>query len=422
MAKKLTHIIMLMLLLISLLLTTSSFFVHAIDIEQDQTGIEDFYLYNELLQIANQGLENPYLKLETDALSLKEEISITNNQIESLEGLEKLNLSSLKTLNLSGNQIEVITSQMVSGLTNLEELNLSNNRITIIDVSGLPNLNVLNLENNNITQINISNITTNALLENGYVNLKNNYVESLSDITLPSELQDPILVDLNNNYLVNQTISSYTIIHSLNLMFQGVKQEDVLLEGSLLEVYETPDYVDFNVRIYDSQQVEVAQVLEGQVISLEANEYELKYFAGEVELYDTQTNLPLEFSRIAFTIKPNIPNAQIVMNGEVIAPQPVFTNIVEFTFLNENENAQFYYSINNSNWIEAEGVTLDKNGIYNLRIKAVVNSVESSIYSATMEIKIPFQISVSVVISILFIVLLVSIFLLGYYYYIKKVK
>ena len=75
------------------------------------------------------------------------------------------------------------------------------------------------------------------LLGNGYVNLNNNNFTSLADIILPSELTNAIVVDLCNNYLTSQNISVVTATHTLDLMFQGVKEGETLTEGQLLSVY-----------------------------------------------------------------------------------------------------------------------------------------------------------------------------------------
>jgi len=398
----------------------SSFFVIAEDIDRSNIGIPDFYLYNELLNLANTGRETPLLKLETNALSNREEITITNSQIESINGLELLNLSNLKTLNLSNNKIKLVTSQSLSGLTNLEVLNLSFNDITEINVSGLLNLNTLLLEANKISQIDLSNIIFNTTYGNGYVNLKSNNFISLLQITLPSEEDAPILVDLNNNYLVQETIGEYTQTHQLELLTQGIKQNDSLLEGSLLQVYETSYYTGFNVKVYDEQQNFITQVNANESATLAPNNYTLYYFNNNTPLYSDITQLPKEFIPVNFTIKLQKPTVEVKVNNEVVEAKPVYKEPITLNFSSYNTNADIYYSINNLSWTLGSEVILEFNGQYNIRVRARLNEMYSDTFQISLNINEPWQNTQNAIKAVTSITLITLIFIGGYIYYKKR--
>ena len=394
--------------------------VFAESISQNTLGIPDFYLYNELLQIANQGNETPYSTLETNALLGKEEISITNSQIQSLEGLNKLNLSTVKKLNLSGNLISGVTFEMLSTLTNLQELNLSKNKIKEIDVSNLTLLNTLILNNNLLTEINLSNIVFSSEYGNGYVNLKNNKFSEISNIILPSEQLEPIIVDLNNNYLVNVNIST---IHTLNFLFQGVLQNDVLIEASLLKVYETNDYLDFNVKLYDEDNNLLKAIYEGESYVLNANSYTMNYFNGNTNLYNEETQ-DKEFSPISFIVKLPTPTLSVLINNEVMPAQQVYNKPILLKFLTNtiDENATIYYSINNQNWVQGNEVELTSSGIYNIQAKSLLNDISSDPLIISLQVNNARENAINIVKIIGSISALIIMLFLGYWYYIKKIK
>jgi hypothetical protein len=401
-------------------ISASSFFVYAQPIEQDELGIQDYYLYNELLLIANQGRQDPLLKLQEDALINTEEISITNSQIQSLSGLHLLNLANLTSLNLSNNNIGEVTSENLSSMPNLVSLDLSNNNLTQVEVNNLTFLNTLNLNNNELSQINIGQVVHNANLGNGYVNLNNNKITTLQNIVLPSEGMTPIIVDLINNYIVDEQIQNYTTTHTLELLFQGVKQGDVIKEDSLLQVYNSDQFSgEFNVKIYNEQDNIVNELYEGEQTTLTANNYELRYFNLNTALYDQQAPL-IEFEQFNFTVKPTVINVEVTSEGEIVNLQPTYNNAVTINLSNSNNNATIYYSLNYSDWTQANSLNLDTNGTYSLRTIAVVNDIESDIASTTIQINIALQNAVNVFKAVGSIVLLTALFILGYWYYSKR--
>jgi len=393
---------------------------YAENVLQNETGISDFYLYNELLQIANQGNENPYTILETNALLGKEEIIIRNSQIQSLEGLNKLNLSTVKKLNLSGNLVSNVTSEMLSSLTNLQELNLSNNNLEQIDISGLTLLNTLILNNNLLTEINLSNIVLSSEYGSGYVNLKNNKFTQLENIILPNEQSEPIIVDLNNNYLVNENI---TTIHTLNFLFQGAQKDDILLEGSFLKVYESDYYLNFNVKLYDAENNLLNTIYSGETFILNANTYTLRYFDNNNKLYLEETQIE-EFKPISFTVKLLTPTLTVKIGDEIMPPQQVYNKpiLLQFSTTTINENAEIYYSINNQSWVQGSEVQLTSSGVYDIQVKIIANDISSDALVISLQVNNTSQNAINIFKTIGSILLLFIMFILGYSYYIKKTK
>ena len=135
----------------------------------DETGVNDVYLYQYLLQAYNQtyGLtdkthqtetteDDPEIQLYVEMFRDFTELTLTgtNYLIESLQGLKVLNLENLKVLNIGKNRIASIDVEDLKHLTSLEELILFDNELTEITIpSGLINLKVVNLNKNKLSSL-----------------------------------------------------------------------------------------------------------------------------------------------------------------------------------------------------------------------------------------------------------------------------
>jgi len=120
------------------------------------------------LNLSGLGVENNTLELICGLTSL-EYLTLNNNGITSVEGLQKL--TNLKDLYLSNNSISYI--EYLAGLTNLESLHLDGNRISdIYELRGLTNLRELFLNNNKLEMV----AWLNSLTELTCLHLHNNKI------------------------------------------------------------------------------------------------------------------------------------------------------------------------------------------------------------------------------------------------------
>ena len=125
---------------------------------------------------------NAFAKLTSNmfiGLDSLQELTLTSNQISSIEARSFNGLSNLKTLYLFGNAFAKLTSNMFIGLDSLQELILTSNQISSIEArsfNGLSNLEKLWLDSNNLAIICV--LTSNRSMFIG--------LDSLQELTLAS--------------------------------------------------------------------------------------------------------------------------------------------------------------------------------------------------------------------------------------------
>lgn len=183
-------------------------------------------LSNFEIQFSNEKIDMKILTM----LKNLEYITLTNSQIDKIEGLD--NLSSLTRINLGSNQITKIEG--LQNLTNLETLYLNNNKI--IKIEGLENLSklkTLNLSHNQIIDITPLSANSSSLIDldlRGNPKIdgnRNNYnTEELLKLDKIGEI-----IDRNGRfYLDLEQLSLFTNYKKLDLSFQNLTTLD-RLEG-----------------------------------------------------------------------------------------------------------------------------------------------------------------------------------------------
>ena len=194
----------------------------------DETGIPDAKLYQEILKVADVNKDNILTVEEAGSVS---KLSLGWKDISNLKGIEyctqlkelALNynkisdtsalagLANLTNLSLSNNQISDISS--LAGLSNLTSLDVSNNQLTTVELKGLANLTSLSLYNNQLTSVKLSdltNLTSLSLYSNQLTTIELTnltkleslglYDQKLTDIKL-SGLTSLTRLDLDNNQI-----------------------------------------------------------------------------------------------------------------------------------------------------------------------------------------------------------------------------
>lgn len=150
----------------------------------------------------------------------------------------------LRTLLLDHNNIKVVAGWL-SRLINLQELSLSNNRIESYDVSafvGLTKLKQLDLSHNNLTY-KFKSIPRSDQLQR--LNLSENYLTDIDDVTVCKNLIE-INLDHNQFREVPESITRLTKLQTLRLSFNMLNEANpklghidslklVTLEGNPLQ-------------------------------------------------------------------------------------------------------------------------------------------------------------------------------------------
>lgn len=133
--------------------------------ELNREYLTNTYIEDKLLELTvldennyNRGSKIVSIALETfNGLRKLEKLSLSNNEIEKLEGNVFEGLSNLLELNLNKNKLKRIDSNTFKGLVKLERLFLEDNEISEISdkaFESLSNLKNLYLPNNKLTRIN----------------------------------------------------------------------------------------------------------------------------------------------------------------------------------------------------------------------------------------------------------------------------
>lgn len=210
---------------LSILLIFSLINVHNVfAASTDKVNVPDVSLRNAILQ--KIGEDSTYSLTKKDMESF-ETLSITNNTIVSIEGLQYC--TNLRSLDLSNNQINSLTP-----LTNLDKLvtvKLGNNKIpSIPDLSNMTSLSCLYLNNNIIESV--TGLKDLPCL----MDLRLDY-NKITDLSPMDNIPELTLFEANNNSINNiSSLSQFTNLIILNLYHNNITDISPLSELQNLDV------------------------------------------------------------------------------------------------------------------------------------------------------------------------------------------
>ena len=404
------------------------------DVIQQGTQITDTQLYTKLSNWASR-LQRGSLKERTfatgvDVVDLSASAN-TTNKIKSLSGITSLDMTGVKVLKLSNNDLGTLTSSYFKYMTSLEALYLDNCNLTSLDLSGLDTLRYLNVKGNNLTTIKLNKIVINTEEEyvvdadftaidtstkeitwervtstTSYVNLSNNNIVSLDDITFPARDIEGLEIDLyNNGITANNT--PFTNIQ-LNLGFQGLT--NAYLNSEIVDDV-THWYAFQNTKFYYTQvndaklsfvferkytengeeHVEVftindAEYAEPTVITLGCGEYKclviydsvpIKTYIDEHSDDQNAKKWASYYSDKKFSVIPSTPSYKFVINGVEQVEVVDITSVTKVNF-SADEGAEIYYKLNDATtWVKGTSVTITKGGNTVIHVKSVFGDYES---------------------------------------------
>ena len=231
--------------------------------------IENVPDFSKLVNLETVNLSNNKIKSIENISGNIEELSIDNNELTSLSGVQ--NLSKLKILSVSNNQINSLSE--LESLEELENLNINKNQIR--DVSGLvncPKLKYLYMDNNYIANFeNLSNLSSlekySAYNQNMAVEIKEKIVGENIEVPLPdlySKLYDENSFIHQENLQTQVNGAEEYEISSDNKTIT-LKAED--LQNGDITVLVSDDYntlLKYNITL-DKKAPEVAGVENGKV-------------------------------------------------------------------------------------------------------------------------------------------------------------
>lgn len=355
--------------------------------------IMDKYLYSALLNLY-KSVDPNYSGsvIYSDMFKTFETINIDKKNITSLDGMEKLELDNLVSFSANLNSI---TSFKTSVLQNIDEdkftsLSLAGNSISDIDLTALDNLTYVDLSSNSLTSIDLSGIEGRVLGTNINLNLANNKIKSIKDIVLPSKRIGHIELNIINNNITDLTDTYFGDFYTIHVGIQGFVTEEVSnvdtannlkiypfnISGLAVEIYKTDGDVDELVATVSDADI-VNNFLQ---LNLTVGEYEYIYTMNGESAYSRNDYTKLYFVSSEFGVLPQKANYIFTYKGKDYEELGKVTGKVTVK-LSSPENAKIFYQVNGGEWVEGNVVECDKGGSYSIKVKTVINGVESEIES-----------------------------------------
>lgn len=353
------------------------------------TEMSDSNLYSELLKIVKNYSKNTYgLAYSGDTLyseMLEEitEITIQNKNISSLAGLEHLRLTNLASLTITGNNITSISNNLWTYTPNLNTLNLANNKISSCDISSLKNLTNLNLSSNQLTSVDLTNIISTIIK----INLANNYFTNMSDIKLPTRstsIQLNIISndisDISEDYFnlsklsmnigvqgLKGTVDEYTITTNTEVKFYKMN-----ISNSAIKVYKVEELEDICIATISDSDIEE----NFKTLNFGVGNYYYVYTIDDVEIYNKLDINYAYFTSEKFAVIPAPATYLFEYKGEEYETLNKVTGKVKVKLFAE-ENATIMYKVNSEDWQTGSEVMCDQGGNYLIKIKVVIDGIES---------------------------------------------
>ena len=300
-------------------------------------------------------------------------LDLSSKEIDSIQNLSIMDLSSFTNINLSNNQIEEIGSELAE-LENLQVLDLSKNSIKEFSYTSLHqssysnNLIKLNISENSIESCDISKINQ------GEIDAKLNYIE-IENLVLPEN--EEVVVNLSHNLLGENEITNQNI----TLGFQGVRNQGSYIVGKTIYYYSLEDVEEIKIiklipviPAEDDEEQEITYD-EVEIETLHENEsYTFNYGYYKLKFTDAETTNPL-LQTMKFYISPEAPTIKMFVNGEELEKITHNTSVPITIKIYGDENATFY--VNNVK-LETNEITISKGGIYTLNFYQVFDDIYKS--------------------------------------------
>ncbi len=328
-----------------------------------------------------------------------EELDLTNttphtvsnaNRIFSLQGLELMDMRSVKVLKVNQQALTELTATTLSGMPNLERLELADNQLTSLDLVNNNKLKYLVLDNNQIESLNLSNFNTLGYNEgNSLISLNYNNFDSISDIVLPAvTAQSKLTINAYGNNLTD-VVKTTDLGFTFNLGVQGVRyfgngDKNIITVDRPIKFYPN-EATEVSAKIFKKANNEftLLQTLSNQApeittVNLQVGEYKIEYYVNDLALTEEQQEAYKYCVNSQFVVQPPKPTFYFMVDGK---RYDSIEKITEETVvvIKQQDNEKIYTSIDNGNWVEGNELTLTKGGKYTVSIKSTIDGYESEV-------------------------------------------
>lgn len=402
------------------------------------TVIADEYLYSALLNLYKdtyRGTDKAYSgsTIYSDMFKDFTDITLDSANITSLRGLDKLELDSLKSFSANRNYISDFSSEYFvnAQMDNIERLSLACNELKSIDLTDFERLKYVDLSSNQLEKVDLSMVEgVNTIVNDVIVgadieiNVANNKLDEMKDIVLPDKRIEHITLNVIDNNITVFEDKYFTNDFTMKIGVQGYKPKDKDDKErkssdtlSNLKIYRL-GIEGLAVQIYkvDGQEDELIDTISDEDIT--GNYQQLRLPVGEYEYIYTIDGQPA-FSRndekrafldsYKFWIIPQLATYNFTYKGKDYDTLNKVTGKVTVNLFTAEEGAKIFYSVNNAEWVEGSTVVCDKGGNYSIKVKTVINGVESEEQSVWVRTSLNLYISDAVML-VLVVLLTLALF------------
>ena len=357
-----------------------------------RTDMEDSHLYSALLQIVKDYIKDTYSYTYTNSTLYStmfksfKEITIGEMSITNLKGLEKFKFSELETLSITNNDIASIDKEIFASMPKLKTLNLSCNNIKNIDLSLATGLQTINLSSNNLETIDFSNLES----QNLDINLAGNKFSDMKKIFLPTRVNSIDLNIIANNIIdIDQEYFDYDKL-SMKIGLQGLyKQTDLKIDTNAsikyfkigdpsieLKVYKINPLEDVLVKTISDSSI-TGNNTHVNINELSVGDYYIEFVSGGNKLYKEGDSEYNYFNDCKFTVIPSACTFKFEYKGKIYDNLNNKVTGKVKVFLEAEEGAKIMYKLNNQDWQEGAEVLCENGGNYTILAKVVIGDYES---------------------------------------------
>lgn len=376
-------------------------------IDNSIDGIADENLYTALIfdnyNKLHDNVSERVNDITVDLFKDYETLNLSNFNIESLLGLNLLNLSNLKQIYLSNNKLQVINEDVLNVLKNVEIIDLSYNQFDYLDLSNFNNAVSIDLSYNNLTEVNLSNVK-----ENSKINLMGNKIENTSNVIIENDKT----YSINLMYNKLEEIGTNLDLCQVDYYFQNTLSSE-LTTSSKIKILSGYSFNNFNIKVLNSNLEIIQTINANEEISLPVGRFYLKFYNENITLYNSEDIKTYAFKDINLIVKPQKVSVKYFVNDEEVE-YGTFSSDVTLKFYAE-ENAKIFVSVNGKEFVEQQELTIKEEKTNFIIVKCVVNEVESQNYNIFVTIKKPFPIPISLLVFLCAVVFISILYALRLY-------
>lgn len=387
------------------------------------TSITDECLYSSLLNLYKdtyRGTDRAYSGsvIYSDMFKDFTSINVDNEDIDTLNGLEKLELDNLESFSANLNNISNFDSDFFvkAEMDKLTSLSLSGNRLNSIDLTGFDSLTYIDLSANELGKLDLSMIEGKTMGSEVEINVAGNKFSAMKNITLPDKRIGHITLNIIDNNITEIPDEFFTNRYTMKIGVQGFKPEDkevvksdtlsnfkiykMGIENLALEVYKIDGEEDVLVQKITDEDIADSFLK----LNLPVGEYEYIYTINGEPAFSRYDVSRVYLDSYKFGIIPQKALYNFTYKGKIYNTLNKVTGKVTVNLSTQEEGAKIFYSVNGGDWVEGDTVLCDDGGNYSIKVKTVINGFESEEQSVWVRTSLNLYISDAVM--LLLVVLL----------------